>query len=159
MPFASSYSSKPRFICDEQLGRLAKWLRLEGFDTRFQCPISDTDLIHLAQSEKRILLTRDRHLQAKTLWDAVVVIEAIHYAKQLTELRKKIRLPHSVPFTRCLRCNELIQPISKSEIQSKVPEEVHRSYQNFYTCPSCKKVFWRGSHVENSEKRLRGLQD
>ena len=147
--------SSLRFICDEQLGRLAKWLRLQGFDTLFECPIPDSKLIRLAQSEGRILLTRDRDLSAKTLWEAVVPIEATDYTQQLKELRKKLKLPRGRLFSRCLECNELIQPISKAEVQNRVPEEVFRFYKEFYTCPRCKKVFWRGTHVRNSEARLR----
>ena len=80
-----------RFICDEQLGRLAKWLRIQGFDTLFQCPISDKELIQKAQSENRVILTRDRQLPAKTLWK-VVVIETAQYGDQLKELKKKLKL-------------------------------------------------------------------
>lgn len=143
------------FICDEQLGRLAKWLRLQGFDTLFECPIPDSKLIRLAQAEGRTLLTRDRDLSAKTLWEAVVLIEETNYAKQLKELRRKMRLPRGRLFSRCLECNELTQPLSKAEVRNRVPEEVYRFYEKFCTCPRCKKVFWRGTHVRNSEARLR----
>lgn len=146
-----------RFICDEQLGRLAKWLRLQGFDTVFKCPISDAELIHVAQSQERVLLTRDRQLEAKTLWDSVVLIEETHYPKQLNELGRKIRLPKGATFSRCLRCNEPIRAISKGEIKNQVPEEVFHTYDSFYTCPSCHKIFWRGSHVKNTEARLRQM--
>ena len=144
-----------RFICDEQLGRLAKWLRLQGFDTLFECPIPDSKLIGLAQGEGRILLTRDRDLYAKTLWEAVVLIRETNYAKQLGELRGKVKLGSPQPFSRCLECNELIRPLAKVQAKNRIPEEVYRSYNKFYTCPSCEKIFWRGTHVKNSEARLR----
>lgn len=144
-----------RFICDEQLGRLAKWLRLQGFDALFECPISDSKLISLAQSGGRILLTRDRNLSRKTLWEAVVLIEETNYTKQLQELRKKVKLPPGRLFSRCLKCNQPIQLIPKPQVKTQVPEEVYGSYNEFYTCPSCRKIFWRGSHVKNSETRLR----
>ena len=147
-----------RFICDEQLGRLAKWLRLQGFDTLFECPISDSKLIGLAQGEGRILLTRDRDLYAKTLWEAVVLITETDYAKQLEELRGKVKLRNPQLFSRCLECNELIRFLPKVQARSRVPEEVYRSYKEFYTCASCEKIFWRGTHVKNSEARLRRLR-
>ncbi len=146
-----------RFICDEQLGRLAKWLRLQGFDTRFECPIEDSKLIRLAQSEGRVLLTRDRDLEAKTLWESIVVIEKTSYADQLRELRKKVKLPRGSLFTRCLDCNELIHRLPKGRAEGRVPEEVYKLYREFYACPKCQKIFWRGSHVKNSELRLRRL--
>lgn len=146
-----------KFICDEQLGRLARWLRLQGFDTRFESPIQDPKLILLAQSEGRILLTRDHHLAAKTLWDAVVVIEEEAYEKQLRELAEKVRLPRAKPFSRCLDCNEAIRPVARSEAVGKVPETVLDSYEKFFGCPGCKKIFWKGTHVKNSEARLRRL--
>ncbi|MBI4115815.1 MAG: Mut7-C RNAse domain-containing protein [Candidatus Omnitrophica bacterium] len=144
-----------RFLCDEQLGRLAKWLRLQGFDTIFQCPISDTELIRRAQLEGRIILTRDKHLADKTLWEAIVLIENKSYKEQLKEVGRKVRLPKSTPFSRCLECNTLIQSIVREEVRGLVPEEVYATYEKFYTCPVCKKIFWQGSHVQNSKKRLR----
>lgn len=146
-----------KFICDEQLGRLARWLRLQGFDTRFESPIEDSRLCRLAQTEGRILLTRDHHLPAKTLWDAVVVIEEEAYEKQLRELASHVRLVGGRPFSRCLDCNEGIRPIGRPEVRGKVPEAVFKSYEEFFSCPSCKKIFWKGTHVKNSEARLRRL--
>lgn len=152
----SSPSSK-RFICDEQLGRLAKWLRLQGFDTLFECPLEDAKLIRLAQSEGRILLTRDRHLSAKTLFEPVV-IQATHYAEQLRELKKRVKLPRGLLFSRCLDCNQLVRPLPKEKARTRVPVEVYRSYKHFTTCPTCQKIFWRGSHVKMTEARLRRLR-
>lgn len=154
MPSANLPSSKLRFICDEQLGRLAKWLRLQGFDTLFECPVEDSKLIRLAQTESRVLLTRDHHLPAKTLWEAVVVLEKSHYADQLGELKKKIKLPEGNPFSRCLECNEPIQSIEKSQVKKQVPQQVYETYENFYTCPYCQKIYWQGSHVQASKARL-----
>jgi hypothetical protein len=159
---ARSKSSKnkgtvPRFICDEQLGRLAKWLRLQGFDTLFECPIEDSRLIRLAQSEGRVLLTRDHAVEAKTIWDKVLLIEKSGYGEQLRELQKKIRLPRGALFSRCLDCNRLIEPVAKREVQSRVPAPVYAAYSEFYHCPDCEKIFWRGSHVRNSEERLRRI--
>ncbi len=148
----------PRFVCDEQLGRLAKWLRLQGFDTIFKCPVENKELIRIAQSEKRFLLTRDSHLPAKTLWEGVVVIEESNYARQMTELRKKIHLPKGKSFSRCLDCNDLIQSVPRAKVEGRVPAEVAQNYDKFYTCPSCSKIFWKGSHVKNSEAALKRLK-
>jgi len=139
------------------LGRLARWLRLQGYDTLFACPFPDPTLIQLAQSEGRIVLTRDRRLPAKTIWNQVLVLEARDYAKQLVELRKKLRLSRARPFSRCLDCNELIQESRKEEVRGRVPEQVFHSYGRFFTCPKCGKIFWRGSHVKASMERLRRL--
>ena len=158
MPSGASPSYNLRFICDEQLGRLAKWLRLEGFDTRYECPIDDQRLFLLARNEDRFILTRDRKLSAKTLWDAILVIENTDYSKQLRELKGKMKLPKIKPFTRCLSCNELIASVSKAVIKDRVPAEVCRTYKDFYTCPTCKKVYWQGSHVAASKARLRRLK-
>lgn len=155
---ALMHSCPLRFICDEQLGRLAKWLRLEGFDTLYECPMEDQRLLSLAQAENRYILTRDRKLSAKTLWDAIVVIENTECPKQLRELKKKISLPKAKPFSRCLICNQLIHTVSKDTIKDLVPDEVYRTYEEFYTCPVCKKVYWKGSHVAASKARLRLLK-
>lgn len=152
------HSGPLRFICDEQLGRLAKWLRLQGFDTLYECPVEDQRLLALAQVENRFILTRDRKLSTKTLWSDLVVIENTEYPKQLLELKKKVHLPKAKPFSRCLVCNETIVSVSKDTIKSRVPDEVYKSYDEFYTCPVCKKVYWQGSHVAASKKRLRLLK-
>jgi uncharacterized protein with PIN domain len=149
--------SVPRFICDEQLGRLAKWLRIQGYDTLYECPIKDSKLIQLAQSERRILLTRDRDLETKTLWDAVVWIEATDYKKQLRELHRKVSIPRRSLFSRCLRCNEVIRPVSRAEVESRIPPEVYRTYREFFGCSACQKIFWRGSHVKNTQEKLRRI--
>lgn len=151
-------SENLRFICDEQLGRLAKWLRLQGFDTLYECPMEDQRLLALAQAENRFILTRDRKLSAKTLWDALAVIENTEYPKQLCELNKKVHLPKAKLFSRCLVCNKTILSVSKDTIKGRVPDEVYRHYEEFYTCPVCKKVYWQGSHVAASKKRLRLLK-
>lgn len=151
-------ASKPRFACDEQLGRLARWLRLQGYDTCFECPFPDTKLLRLAQDEGRIVLTRDRHLSAKTLWDAVVTIDATSYGEQLQEVLKKIRLGATAPFTRCLGCNQLIKRIPREEAKTRVAEGIYGLYRDFYECPTCRKVYWHGTHVKNSMARLQRMK-
>ena len=150
--------TEARFICDEQLGKLAKWLRLEGFDALYECPIDDKKLIFLAQSEQRILLTRDRHLSAKTLWNNIVLIDKTNYADQLRELKQKVKLTKPKPFTRCLDCNLLTVTAAKASVEGRVPKQVYETYQEFYTCLGCRKVFWQGSHVVASRARLRLLE-
>lgn len=164
-PSVSSVSSKrppqsmtrPRFTCDEQLGRLARWLRLLGFDALYQCPIDDTTLVKQAITEGRIVLTRDRHLSAKTLWEKVVLIKATDFDRQIAELCRKIPLDRGSPFTRCLDCNELTQPVTGSEVLGRIPSQILETYSNFYSCPNCRKIFWRGTHVKNSLAKLRTL--
>ena len=146
-----------RFVCDEQLGRLARWLRLQGFDTVYRCPFPDTELLHCAQAEGRILITRDGNLSAKTLFSSIVVIQSTDYQVQLAELRRMVKAGKPRSFSRCLDCNEPIGAVAKEQAKGKVPEEVFKTYQEFYTCPSCRKIFWKGSHVKNSAKRLARL--
>ena len=147
-------NSPLKFVCDEQLGRLAKWLRLQGFDAVFNCPFPDKELTRLAQSEGRVILTRDRSLYSKTLWEAIVVIEEISYEKQLRELRRKVKLPAIKMFSRCLECNKPVVLIEKQKVESRIPAEIYRNYEKFYTCPSCQKIFWEGTHVKNTQHRL-----
>jgi len=142
-----------KFICDEQLGRLAKWLRIQGCDTVFQCPFPDDRLLRRAHDDKRTLLTRDRSLSSKTLWP-VVFIKAVHFREQIKELRLKVRMPKASLFSRCLRCNTLIRPLPRSKAQDKVPQEVFDSYKEFFICRDCRQIYWKGSHVKNTEARL-----
>lgn len=147
-----------RFILDAHLGKLAKYLRMLGFDTLFRNDFEDSEIIDISVREKRIILTRDKHLlNAKKISHGYYVRSTEKHA-QLREVVQKFDLYSQFKsFSRCMSCNTELTPKKKSEISDKVPTDVIQNFEEFYYCPSCKKVFWKGSHFKRMESYIHQL--
>ena len=146
-----------RFIADVMLGKLAKWLRMLGYDTLYFRETKDDLLVACAVREKRQLLTRKTDLRKRrALKDSLLFITHDDPLKQLGEVIARYRLTTLPPaaFTRCLICNQRLEEISPDQIQSKLPDYVLTTQQHFSTCARCKRIFWRGSHYVNMKKAL-----
>jgi uncharacterized protein with PIN domain len=147
-----------RFVLDTHLGRLAGYLRLMGFDTRYRNDFRDSTLARISHSEGRILLTRDRGLLKRTEVTHGYCIRSTHPREQLIEVLRRFDLFHSAePFTRCLRCSGLIKPVPKEQIMDLIPEQTRRHFDAFYQCAGCGQVYWRGSHYERMRRFVRGV--
>ncbi|HAV43578.1 TPA: hypothetical protein DCX15_06160 [bacterium] len=151
-----------KFLCNSMLGRLAKWLRILGYDTAYLQEKTDKELIELARKEGRILLTRDRHLSREWL-TPTLYIESQEIDDQLTQVvdRYHLDLEENL-FCRCPLCNHLLSPIDKEEVKEGVPPFVYETYHQFFFCPDCHKTYWPGTHWENIKKKveeIRGKDD
>jgi uncharacterized protein with PIN domain len=155
-----------RFIADSMLGRLARWLRLLGFDTYYTTHIEDSLLIEIAREEKRVLLTRDTRLvKRKGMGEFLLLKENDTFA----QLKKVIEVfgllpedrddPCPVCFIRCSLCNSLLDDIPKEDAKDHVPEYVYRTSENFRKCPACGKFYWKGTHHELLLKKLKTILD
>ena len=138
-----------KFIADCHLGKLAKYLRIMGFDTLFFPHIDDDDLIIIANKEKRIILTRDRELsQRKNA--PVLFLEPTDTKEQLKMLIKYYKLKeHPAPFSRCIVCNTPLQVIEKKNIIERLPEKVIKHFDYFEYCPACDRIYWQGDHYRH----------
>jgi len=141
------------FAAEKTLGKLAKWLRILGFDT-----IYDPDIIDSAESE-RIVLTRTKRILNEHNTGKLILIKSDKPFKQLKEViitlgivKEDIR-----PFTRCVRCNTKIRMITKNSIRSLVPDYVWENQDSFKTCNKCKRIYWQGSHTKRSMKLIKKL--
>ncbi|NOZ12465.1 MAG: hypothetical protein GXO69_02310 [Acidobacteria bacterium] len=143
----------PRFAVDIMLGKLAKWLRLMGFDTFYSNSAGDSFLTALATGEKRILLTRDRPLAAK-MGNSAYFVHNILLPGQLAEIRAAFHLYLFHPRTRCSICNGILLSISKSEVAKKVPPYVFQTQKNFLQCSRCGKIYWNGTHIQHIKKTI-----
>lgn len=149
-----------RFIADVMLGRLARWLRLMGFDVLYDRHADDRDLIRIARAEGRTLLTRDTHLARRKGLDDVVLIESDEVQKQLLQLRGRLDHAAAEPTGRCDVCNGVLEEVSlREDVRSLVPEYVYRTAPSFRRCPSCGRVYWPGSHSRSFQARLRMTED
>ncbi len=149
--------SKPlresRFILDVHLGKLAYYLRMLGFDVLYRNDFRDDELVRISVVERRILLSKDRELLADPQIARGYHVQAKHPPEQLTEILRRFDLFHSVlPFRRCIRCNNLLEPVSKEIVLGQLPPAVAQSYNEFQRCPVCSRVYWKGSHYSRMEK-------
>lgn len=136
-----------RFISDAHLGGLAKWLRLAGFDTLYDNPIHDEDIVAIAVREGRIILTRDVELLKRKDVTHGCYVHALKPEAQLQEIFARLDLAAgALPFTLCLECNAPLRPVAKAEVWERLPERVREVQERFSTCDICHRVFWEGSH-------------
>jgi len=145
---------RPRFAADAHLGRLAAYLRMAGFDTFYQPQLDDEQLARLAASERRIVLTRDRDLLKRRAVTHGLYLRESNPRAQLKEVVERFHLERRLaPFTRCLRCNGLLEPISKEEAADAVPPRSWEAADEFRRCRHCRHIYWNGSHL----RRMRNL--
>lgn len=147
-----------KFICDQMLGTLAKWLRIYGFDTFYaNGKISDEELIRIAKEEKRILITRDKTLAKVGKRENIKIIEIndTNLDNQIKMVLKDKNIEDDAILSRCLICNSTIEEIEKEKVKGKVPDRVYRSNDEFWFCKNCNKIYWKGTHYINMLKRIK----
>jgi uncharacterized protein with PIN domain len=150
----------PKFIVDNNVGRLAKWLRVLGFDTLFINPIADEDLLEIARREGRIIVTKDTaFLRRREVMDGrlkVVFVRSNDRLGQLREVIAALNLPVADRwFSRCLACNAPLKPVAKAEVAHEVPPYVYATQNGFQRCPGCGRVYWPGTHWERMRAELK----
>lgn len=136
-----------KFIADMMLGRLARWLRLYGYDTLYGI-VEDEEIIRRALEEDRIILTRDSDLaeRARGMGAKVFLLSSNSLEGQVEELKKLgVEFKELFPANaRCPKCNGLIVRVPKEEVKGKVPESVYGRYDEFYVCKNCGQIYWPG---------------
>ena len=148
-----------KFITDGMLGKLTRWLRILGEDVKYSRSLNDEQLIKTAKAENRILLSRDLKLyqQARKRGVNTILVKGATEAEKLASLSKRFnfKLEIDVTISRCPKCNTPIRPISKDKIQERIPEATSTYYNEFWECPGCGQIYWRGSHWKRIEKTLK----
>lgn len=151
-------SLERRFIADAHLGRLARWLRFAGLDTRWHNAWEDATLVALAAAEERIVLTRDRALLMHRAVHAGCWLRDDGPLAQLADVARRYALPlHEGGPSRCLECNAVPVPVPKAAVEAELPPHTRASFEAFWRCPGCARVFWRGSHWRRMREALRGV--
>ena len=142
-----------KFILDVHLGKLAAYLRMLGFDSLYTNSYTDEELTRKSHQEKRIILTRDRGLLKRKTVTHACLVRSQNAKMQLHEVVHRLDLLESMkPFTLCLKCNRSLEKVSTEIISSLVPQGVLSRNIRYALCPSCKRIYWRGSHWEDMNR-------
>jgi hypothetical protein len=138
------------------LGRLARWLRLLGYDTAYENDATDHELARRARGEGRILLTRDQQLSNRRGLETLL-IQSQELAQQVQEVREGIGPPPDPSLSRCSICNVVLEDLTAEDVVDRVPPYVLKTHRKFRHCPRCGRVYWSGSHVETMDEQLEGF--
>jgi uncharacterized protein len=150
--------AKIRFALDSSLGKLAKWLRILGFDSVY-VPGNSRESFLFYGTEDRILLTRSRRIQDRNPGRELLFIRFNDPRDQLHQVISDLKLDFSniKPFSRCIRCNVSLHETPKEKIQFSVPDYVYQSRDRFRKCPSCGRIYWPGTHVNSVMNTIREI--
>jgi hypothetical protein len=149
-----------RFIADSHLGKLARDLRMLGFDVLYRNDFSDAEIAAVAAGEGRVVLTRDRDLLIRKSIARGCYLHATAVEDQLREVIRRYRLNgKGRPLTRCLRCNRLLEEVDKAAVERRLPQRSAASSERFFVCGACDKVYWEGSHTARMRARVLDLLD
>lgn len=144
-----------RFVADAHLGGLARLLRMAGFDTLYENDFDDGEIAAIAESEGRIVLTRDRELLKRRNVQHGCYVKALKAGAQLKEVVERLDLAeHTRPFTLCLSCNVPLLAVEKEAVMDRLPRSVREAHTEFQTCSACHGVFWKGSHWKRMREVL-----
>lgn len=142
-----------KFIADIMVGKLARYLRMAGNDVLYINNISDDEILKIAKSEGRIVLTRDSLMLLRRPFAnnsiKSVFIKDDRVIKQLKQIKNDLRILLKPNLARCLECNTELSKAQKENLKEKVPPYVYKTQKDFLHCPKCDKYYWRGTHYDN----------
>ena len=154
--------SEYRFIVDHNAGKLVKWLRMMGYDSLFFNGSDDSDMVKQALAEGRIILTRDTAIMKRRVVTkgqlSAVLIESEEPEQQMRQVIERLELDCRFrPFTLCLECNEPLEERNTDEVRGRVPPYVYKTQKQYMECPTCHRIYWRGTHWESMMRMLEKL--
>ena len=148
-----------KFFADNNVGRLAKWLRMMGYDTLFFNGSDDSSMIAIALAEGRVILTRDTQIMKRRVVTSgqlkAVLIQGDEAEQQMRQVIDSLNLDCQFrPFTICLECNQPLVPRSKEQVKDLVPPYVFQTQVQYVECPTCHRIYWRGTHWQAMTRKL-----
>ncbi len=148
-----------KLLADRMLGTLSKWLRLLGFDTAFPGECDDSELLDIAKTEARALLTRDKLLvsRANKMDIQALLVDSVDLEEQLREVMQAFELRIGDVLSRCAVCNSELDKVEKEIARRHIPEAIYFTHDVFWVCRKCNKYYWRGSHWDNMNDFIDGL--
>ena len=151
---------EPKFIADVHLGKLTCYLRMMGFDVLYKNEFDDDEIVNLSITKTRAILTRDRGILKRSEVTHGYWVRSTKIKEQVIEVIKRFDLKNIIKeFSRCITCNSVLKPISKSEIIDDLPPKVSKTQADFSRCPACKKNYWKGTHHQKMLSFIQSVKD
>ena len=151
----------PRFLADCNVGRLARWLRVLGYDAVYEAVLPDAQVVARALVEDRVLLTRDMDMMRRRAIVSgsvqAVLLRHDSVQDQLRQVLIELALEPTEILTRCIDCNTELEPRPRGAVASRLPPYVRATQERFSECPSCARVYWPGTHWERMQERIAAL--
>jgi uncharacterized protein len=145
----------PRFVADVHLGKLARALRLLGFDTRYSNAYTPMQLVTLAKEENTVLLSRSTVFSKITAIHSLI-IQSEEPEKQMQAVVQHFNLQKQLqPFTRCLICNGLLEAVTKESVYAQLEPNTATFFDAFWQCTTCNRIYWKGSHYDRMLKLVK----
>ena len=150
---------EPKFLLDNHLGKLARYLRLLGFDAAYQNHYDDHELARMAAEQERIMLTRDRGLLKRNQVSHGFILRSDDPLEQAVSVVRRYQLLEKLdPFTRCANCNGLLEPVSKGEVLPELEPLTKKYYHRFQRCRGCGQVYWEGTHFRRLNRFVKEIK-
>ena len=147
-----------KFILDVHLGTLTRYLRMLGFDAKYENNYNDDEIVNISSKEKRTILTRDKGILKRNNVTHGYWIRNTTPELQLKEVVDRFHLKKQIhEFERCLECNSKLEKINKEIIIDKLPLKVKEKQNNFWYCGNCDKIYWQGTHYEKMKNIINKL--
>jgi len=154
----ASIGTTPRFLADRMLGKLARWLRILGYDTAYLPQLSPVGIMREGRRQGRLILTRDTRLLRRKDAPPFIFVHSDHFREQLFQVVDTLHLdPTRALFSRCLECNQVLQEAAKDEARECVPEYVWQTQGEFRRCQQCHRLYWGATHREHVLAELQRL--
>ena len=149
----------PRFVADVHLHKLARHLRLAGFDTLWGNDWDDDRIVDLARRERRTILTRDKAMLRRNDVERGYFVRNVAAEAQLAEVVGRLQLEALLaPFTRCRECNTILEDVAREAVLELIPDQVRGLYSRFRRCPGCERVYWEGTHFQRMKAVLADVE-
>jgi len=148
-------AAESRLIADVMVGRLARWLRILGFDVLYSNRFEDNEILRIASAEDRIVLTRDTGFASRVAPDRLIFIHHNDLESQVDEVLEKLGRRDFRFLSRCVECNTALENVNKESVFQRVPPYVYLTQDGFAECPSCRRIYWRGTHVDRIADKVR----
>ena len=149
-----------KFIADVHLGKLAKLLRMLGFDTLYDNSFTNSELISIALQQNRILLSRNAAINNHKTQLQSLYISFENPQLQLLQVLQHFDLKEQIYlFTKCIVCNGTLQPVSKEKILNKLRQKTALYFSEFWQCNNCNRIYWKGSHYEHMNNIIERIKE
>jgi len=154
----------PKFIVDQNVGKLSRWLRMMGYDTRYFGGADDSSMVRQALAEGRTIVTKDGEIMKRRVVTIgrlrAILITSDVPEQQIRQVIETLNLNcYYQPFTLCLECNESLAERSIEEVKSRVPPYVFKTQEQYMECPACHRIYWRGTHWAAMMRRLKHFSE